>query len=413
MRRTLIVHVGGPRTGSTSIQNMLHRLSPALERAGVHVPVAGRLYGRHHNLGLFPGHWNYLPALGGWADVLCEVKRSDAPRCVISSEALLAGPNVAMNDAGQIVVQAVGRVAALARASGRDVRVIAYVRPQYQLLESKYCQLAKVGRVSWPFEKYLADAPNNPFLNYEAVFRPWGETFGERLAVYPLEAVRMPGGLLAHFLSLLGADGLAAEASALPSINQRFGAKHVEVLRLTRLALDDRALDPKAIRERLKPVGVGVPVFLEGDARFAGLSPAQVGLVMEHFAASNARFARAYGVDAGGVLFREPAADSAGRPNVVKWADFGAAERRRVREFVRETAGVELPPGAAERRIRPRLPWRVRLLLEATRFIRTPSGLPGFLRWLRWDLKWRLRRPPADAGSPEGTNARQRYRRGG
>ena len=203
MRRTLVVHIGGPKTGSTSIQNMLHRLSPALEREGVHVPVAGRLYGRHYNLGLFPGHWNHLPALGGWEDVLCEVKRSDAPLCVISSEELLAGPNVAMNDAGHIVVPAAGRVAALARAAGRDVRVIAYVRPQYQLLESKYCQLAKVGRVSWPFETYLEHAPNNSFLDYETLFRPWRETFGERLAVYPLETARMHGGLLVHFLSLL------------------------------------------------------------------------------------------------------------------------------------------------------------------------------------------------------------------
>ena len=298
-----------------------------------------------------------------------------------------------MNDAGHVVVPAAGRVAALARAAGRDVRVIAYVRPQYQLLESKYCQLAKVGRASWPFEKYLADAPNNPFLDYEALLRPWRETFGERLAVYPLEAARMPGGLLMHFLSLLGADGLAAQAAALPSVNERFGARHVEVLRLTRLALDDRTLDPLAIRERLEPVRVGAPGLLDDDAPFAGLSPTQVRAVTEHYAASNARCARAYGVDAGGVLFREPAADGPGRPNVVKWEDFGAAERRRIREFIRETAGVELPPGAAERQRWARLPWRVRLLLEAARFIRTPGQSAAFLRWLRWDLKRRLRRP--------------------
>ena len=178
-------------------------------------------------------------------------------------------------------------------------------------------------------------------------------------------------------------------------MNERLGAKHVEVLRLTRLALDDRTLDPQAIRERLKPVVVGAPGFLDGDAPFAGLSPAQIRAVTEHFAASNARCARAYGVDAGGVLFREPAADGAGRPNVVKWEDFGAAERRRVREFVRETAGVELSPDAAEPAapgIRARLPWRVRLLLEATRFICAPGGLPAFLRWLWWDLKRRVRR---------------------
>lgn len=414
MRPRLLVHIGTPKAGSTSIQNMLHSLESVLCGKGVRFAAAAR--GRrtsnlaHQNLAWPSVSPEYHPRLGGWEDVLQEAQRCTAPWCVVSCE------NFTLPWARR--TRYAGRVAALARAAGRDAVVVAYVRPQHRYLESLYCEMLKAGGTSAPFETYLEGAVKGSQFEYETVFDPWREAFGERLAVFPLEAGRMPGGLLVHFLGLLGADELAPETEALPRMNERIGAKHAEVLRLTRLALGP-ALSYGAVWRRLEPVRVGVPALLDGDAPFAGLNAQQVRAVTERFAASNARFARAYGVDAAGVLFREPAPNGgAARSNVATWDDLGAAERRRVREFVREAVGVDLPPGAGGRTassggaapgsrqpavgparwIFSRLPWRVRLLLEDMRFIRTARDLPAFLRWLRWDVEWWVRRRRCTGG---------------
>ncbi len=403
MRRRLVVHVGTVKTGSTSIQQVLHRLPLALERAGVHVPVAASWRGRAANL---VGTWH--PILGGWEDLLYEVQRSPARLCVISNDLFTY-----QRDA----LETARRIEALARAAGRDVEVVGYVRPQYQFVESLYVENVRGGSAV-PFEPQLRTMllDHSP-ADYETCFRSWREVFGERLAVYPLEATRIRSGLIAHFLSLLGADDVAPAAAALRPANTRLGAKHVEVLRLTRLALDGRALDERT-RFALERVRQRTPALLDGDRRFAGLSLSQVRTVTEHFAASNARFAREYGIDPGGVLFREAVLDTTARPCRAEWHDFSPAERRRVREMVLEEVGMDLAPGCGSGRRsahrpggrvstsgggRRALAHRINLIRKGTRVlgpviaaqvrcVRSPSDLPAFLRWLRWEIEWACRR---------------------
>ena len=275
-----------------------------------------------------------------------------------------------------------------------------------------------------PFETRLRTTLDRSLADYDRYFRPWRNVFGERLAVYPLEATRMHGGLLSHFLGLLGADDVAQAAAVLPRARERLGAKQVEVLRLTRLALDGRALDEQA-RFVLERVLQRTPALLDGDRPFAGLGQSQVRTVTEHFAAANARFAREYGIDPGGVLFRETALDTTARPCRAEWRDFSIAERRRVRELVLEEVGVDLVPDAAtagaaraDRRGRVStgnggrrtLADRINLIrkgirvlgpvmLEQTRHVRGPGGLPAFLRWLRWHVEWGFRRAVRAAAS--------------
>ena len=327
MRRKLVVHIGTVKTGSTSIQEVLHRLPLALEREGVHVPVAATWRGCAKNL-----DGAHHPILGGWEDMLYEVRRSAARLCVISNE------NFTWH---REALETARRIEALARAARRDVKVVGYVRPQHQFVESLYVQNVRDGEALGPFETQLRTMLDHSHADYETRFGPWREVFGERLAVYPLEATRNRGGLLSHFLSLLGADSIAPAAAALPRANVRLGAKHVEVVRLTRLALEGRVPDQKT-QFALERVQQRTPRLLNGDRPFRGLSSSQAQTVMERFAVSNARFARDYGIDTGGVLFRESALDTADRPCSAKWEDLGAAERRRVREFVFEEVGVDL-----------------------------------------------------------------------
>lgn len=409
--RTLVVHVGMPKAGSSSIQYMMHRLSPALERAGVYVPATARSWGAHQSLVLPPGHWRHRPHLGGWADLEREVRRCSAPLCVISSEHFTGSLEGFLG---------AGRVRAMARAARREVRVVGYVRPQYALLESIYTEDVKSGATCAPFDAYLEACTRLHRFDYDAVFRRWRKAFGIRLSVYPLEAARMPEGVVAHFLALLDARHLIPDAAALPRRNERIGAKHLEVLRLARSAMESRRFADRSVHARMLQLHRKAPAALAGNAPFRPLDAIQIRAVTAHFAAANARFAREYGVDDAGVLFREKPADAAGRPCRADWSDFDIAERRWVRQLVRDVAGVDLPanPGAGDapepvrngRRVdyglagatRPPRPhiivriWRYgRQLLAHMRSMRRPSDLAALLHWLAWEIKWRRARRAA------------------
>ena len=346
MTRKLVVHVGTHKTGSTSIQHMLDRLHAPLEQCGVHVAVTGRWQGHHGHLVSDLMYWRHNPCPRAWSDLADELTRQRGPRFVISAE------HFTSPWAGR---SAAARVAALVRECDLDVEVVGYIRPQHERLEASYAQQVKTGLQTLTFEAVLKDSPNDPRLDYNAVFEPWRSRFGERVSIYPLEPDRIPEGLLSHFLNLLGAGELTGEAARLPRMNRRVGARQLEALRLTSAALSNRMVDNPAKMRILAPLRERLPALLPGDAPFAGLSPAQVAALTERYAESNACFAREYGIDTRGVLFREAGETAAGRPNCATWHDFSNVEREGVRRLCREAAGVDLPGDAGPGPRRERL----------------------------------------------------------
>ena len=168
---------------------------------------------------------------------------------------------------------------------------------------------------------------------------------GDRISVTPLEPSRVPDGLVAHFLGLLGAADLADAAPDVRA-NTRVGAKEVEVRRLTTVALRRAGVrEPWLALERLHRL----PELLSVDRPFTGLSAARAEDLMDRLAAVNAAFARDYGISAEGVLFEGAVVDGLARPNVAQWGDIAAEERRAVREYVLEVAGVDPAPRSGRR----------------------------------------------------------------
>ena len=126
-RRTLIVHIGLPKTGSTSIQSMLCVLAGPLRKRGIHVPSAGQnAPGGHRNLvHEYMGSREYRARAGGWAELSRELHESRAARRFVISAESFSGQRP--KDA------AIPRIAGLARAADLDVEIVAYVRPQHRL----------------------------------------------------------------------------------------------------------------------------------------------------------------------------------------------------------------------------------------------------------------------------------------
>jgi hypothetical protein len=372
MSRALIVHIGMSKAGSTSIQYMLGALSRRLERCGVHVPRAGSgTPGDHHNLPrTTAGRWTAQPGRGAWPELLAEIQASPADRFVLSSE-FFTGPFGGAACAARLLE--------LAGAADLDVRLVAYVRPQVQRLESYYGEQVRNADRWEPFETFAAEMlspAGAPVLDYSAVFAPWRAAFGDALEVYPLERSRPAQGLLVHFLGLLGvADRATLRALGRlrpPRANVRIGAKELEVRRLVARAGSHL---PEPARKRLMRRLDLLPALFGDDRPFAGLDAARACAVADRFEASNARFARACGIHPGGVLFRRRAAEDRRRPERAAWADLDARERRLARAHVLARTGVDLEPAATRppaRRDAWRAWWRIGAFIGG-RALRLPA----------------------------------------
>ena len=309
MKRRLTVHVGTAKTGSTSIQQLLKTRSQPLAACGI---LAQKINPSllHHSR---------------WAQIAEKIRRSDAERIVLSSEMLSAPKHQPA---------CVECLCELAARADLDVEIVGYVRPQWQRLESGYTQQVKMGRQTQPFEQFMLQMFEDNRLDYNLVFSPFRAAFGERVRVFPLERSRLPRGLLAHFLELLGVEAGRISLEGLRYSNQRPGAKEMEVLRLV-------PMQPKR-----RWWQASLSKLLDDDSPFAALDHAAIRRIETRFRDANARFARDYGIDADGVLFRDPV-DAGRHPNMARWQDLSADERRLVSAYVHCCTGIYLGDGAA------------------------------------------------------------------
>ena len=262
-----------------------------------------------------------------------EIAGTDAETFVVSCEDLTE-PNLR--------VACAKLLAELATRENMEVDVVGFVRPQWQLLESEYAQQVTGGRTAATFSRFvekMLDAGERTILDYRVVFAPYRARFGDRVRVFPLQASCMPQGLIAHFLSLVGAETAGMEEElARPYGNKRYGAKVVEVSRLVCARLRG-AGTPKPLRPRLLPK---LPTLLDEDAPFTGFSRAEIRQMEDRFVSANAAFAHEGGISTDGTLFQDAVANDAVRPNIARWEDFSDGERHRVRRFILERIGVDL-----------------------------------------------------------------------
>ena len=234
------------------------------------------------------------------------------------------------------------------------------------------------------------------------MFRPWRDAFGANVAVFPLESGRPAEGLLPHFLGLLGAADpatLRRVARLRLRANVRIGAGDVEVRRRVAELLRGRA--EQECRRAMRRLD-GLPALLGNDPPFCAFDAPGATAVARHFACSNARFARRYGIDEDGVLFRNPVAVDDRVATRLDWADFDPGTRRAVRAWVRCRIGIDLDGDPRGERAMGGL-WLARLqiarfhasrawrLLERWRQATAVRSL-GMLRvWMRHTLTGRWR----------------------
>lgn len=207
--RRIFVHIGGEKTGSTSVQAALALNRGRLEKAGVFYPrspgeqnhVALALYSSSHprslnlrrsvGLGTEAKYQAFLASFQGTFHG--ELQRHPCPTVVLSNEHL---------SSRLLTAREVGRFADLVRAAG-TVKIIAYLRPQHELVTSAYSTAVTSGSLE-PLCVPNGDA--NPYYNYERMLSPWADAFGEEnmiVRVYDRDAFPR-GDVVRDFFSALG-----------------------------------------------------------------------------------------------------------------------------------------------------------------------------------------------------------------
>ena len=297
MRRA-IVHIGTPRTGTTSLQHVLTRLRPALAGAGVLYPdltpsSAAVPHLSHQYLGeALDGRRSRRDRAELLQDLAAQLRATSCDTVILSYEGLCQAP------------PALGiprRLAALFAAEGFQMEAVMTVKPQAAYLNSLYTWRTQFLREGRTFPAFAAAWLGSPRLDLDRMAAPWRAACAGRCGAVPVWDRRDPRPLLERLLAEAGlldrAAPLLTAADAELAENRSPGPIAVEVLRRlhrggARAALGARSRDASR--------------FVEAAARARGLDRAgfqgvSAGLHTQaaaHWAASNARLAaHAWGGD--------------------------------------------------------------------------------------------------------------------
>ncbi len=285
-----VLHVGAPRTGTSSLQKLLADRRAALAEAGVLYPEltprsAARPHLSHQHLGeALDGRRppaerrELLDAL----DAQLAATRADV--AVVSYERLwLAAP-----------WRRLPRVLAdLCARRGFRPEVLLTVRPQAELVQSQYGWRIQFLREARPFARAFPSDLHDGRLDFAARLAPWARAVEGRVTATPLRDARSDAALPLRVASELGlSDRLGAALAgggADLRENRSPGPVTTEVSRRLRRA--GVRGDAEAGRRRVDHAARLARVVPEEAAAFFALTPAQVDRVARRFARGNARFA--------------------------------------------------------------------------------------------------------------------------
>jgi hypothetical protein len=303
MKPKLYLHIGRPKTGSTALQSFLYRNREVLARQGVCYPETGRYQRASHKLSLV-----YLPKLADseavkgisadklYADLATEILNSGLGTAVISSEHFwLMNPK---------------DIPASLREQF-DIKIVAYVRRQDEVLVSSFIQEVKGGNLSIDIDlnDYISDNGRLNLLDYDQVLQRWAGVFGQQnIQVRLYETLAEQHGIERDLLQLIG---VASVTDLIFSDIRRNVSPPLEVLRLIE-ELEGLDLDVFSKRRLIALFSKASHVLDDGEGTSATalFTLAQRQRVLSNFADSNSRLGQTF-LDQPGSPFPEISAATA------------------------------------------------------------------------------------------------------
>ena len=320
MTKRLILHVGQPKTGTSTIQDFLAHTRRRLWReAGVLYPQTGRQGAAHHRIAAL-----FLPAgSAGWipredavslrSNLDEEIAQTATDTVVISSEALFNARSI--TDVRSFF-------------DGFTVEILVILRRQDRWLDSLYQHQLKVGETELEPAAWLAARQST--LDYATRVGRWADVFGDaRVHIGVFEPANLADGLMAFFFRTAGLS-VPAVPYERPARNERLSRDALAYL----LGVPRQDLAGPQ-RQRLRRA---LEQWSQANPDPAGwryfFTPAERADILARCAAANATVARRFLPDSDGVLFRDMTIEAAFEPYPGLDPEVASAIQRAVAETV-------------------------------------------------------------------------------
>ena len=309
MARTLFLHIGSHKTGTTALQQGLHRNRILLRACGATYVAAPTATHLHSYLGV-PDLAAFLPAGLGVLDpdgLATRLAMAETETVLASSE----------NFSFFFQKPAIAALADLLRPQFDTIRIVCYLRRQDRHAVSHHQEGAKPHRqvegALWGHAPTALPAPSDAhdlYLDYDRRLGLWADVFGDAamtIRVYDRNLLKN-GDIFADFLSVTGLDitGLQAVGDR----NTSLGAAQTKVGHLMN-GLAIKGATAGTILARLSPEGRLLPSRPEAEA------------FQSRYTASNHRLNQRFQVSPGADLFN---ADYTDYPDIAAndWTEDGA-----------------------------------------------------------------------------------------
>ena len=303
MSKTVYLHIGMPKTGTSALQMFLPENEALLNKNGFSYPM---MPFRFENIGIrrnghFLTMWEDKENVSEWAQGFAAVKEAlqQYDKVILSDENIWSKQR--LDNFWEAALEGFAEI-------GAEVRVIAYLRSQDDQVESNWNQKVKdkKTRMKITFEKFMEEERYwyMPFRYDEVLDRIASYVGRDKLIVRVYEKQQFIGGsLFADFLDAIGL-GLTEEYK-LPDYvpNVRLPNTAVEIKRLINLAYKNEEV-PDFYREIISQVYEMKAIQEEPKRDTSMFSPRLREKFMSQFAEGNAYVAREYLHRADGVLFR-------------------------------------------------------------------------------------------------------------
>ena len=299
--KNLYLHIGYPKTGTTSIQSFMAKNTAALMRRGILYPETGRMHDAHYgyNFSLGIGKYDGTQKLGTPEQLLAELKkeveRSGCENIVISSEYF-------------ILTRAQQKVKDF--FADYNVKIVVYLRRHDHAFESAFAQSEKTtpnppwepNISSYTLHAICSDAIPYDYLN---ILLRWREFFGKgNIIVRPYEKQQNTPDLFADFLRITGIED-APEFARPGTVNSSISREALQSIRIIQGLKLSPALKNKVLN-RVMSAGAST-----GNDKY--FSPEMRNVVIRKYTPAYKAIAREFLGRADGVLFKE-AIPKAGDP---------------------------------------------------------------------------------------------------
>jgi len=291
--KTIHLHIGNYKTGSTAIQHFLGDNREAFLKQGYYIPLTGFDGTAHHEwLWALRDEKMARPKEELYRDLRAEIEPCGYEHILASSEVFFNGLSA------EAFQEAMG--------DGFQIRVICFLRRQDLFLSAFHQQMIKHWRYRITKKPVVKDMVKGPSVQYLESIKRWEEVCGpDNIVVLPYEKSQMADGLIGSFL--LALERHVSQFSVRAEAKQVNTTIHRELLEFLRLAnnVEMTKEEHNALLEVLSNISNRVK-----DSKFSklsALSPKDRQDILDHFAQDNVTIAQDYlGRQDGRLFYDDP-----------------------------------------------------------------------------------------------------------